>query len=120
MRPSGAHVHGHGDPAELVAALAALGAIVAVAVAVLAFIAEFLWLILAVGAVVVAGLLYAGRRMYVKYGCAPEVLPWEQRQALLARQATPIAARPVQALPAPREVHYHVHIERPEIAGREE
>jgi hypothetical protein len=97
MRPDGAHVHGHGG-AELAGALAVLAAVGAL----IEWLLSVIWILAGIFAVAVAGLLYVGVRMHQKYGRAPEVLPWQQRQALPARQATPIAARTVRALPAPQ------------------
>lgn len=105
---------GGGHGAELVGALVVIVAAVAAA----EWILSVIWVLLAIVAVIAAGAVYAGRRMYLKYGRAPEVLPWQQRAALPARQARPVTARALQALPAPPVVHYHLHVGQDAIAER--
>lgn len=105
---------GGGDAARVVLGLAAIAAAAAAAEWVLSMI----WAILAILAVIATGLGAGAVWMYRKYGRAPEVLPWRAQQAIPDRRSGPIAARTVQALPAPQHVHYHLHLEQSAITER--
>jgi uncharacterized membrane protein YedE/YeeE len=104
MRPAGLHTHSP-DVAEVAGVLV----VIAAAGAAVEWILSILWVLVVVAGVIVAGLIAAGVWMYHKYGRAPQVLPRAAPRAIPAPQATPIASRAAQTLPAPQVVNFNFY-----------
>jgi hypothetical protein len=109
-RPDGAHTHGSGGDARGLGLLAAAVVIFGSAgAAIVAFITEVLEVLGAMVGLTLAAVVFFAVRAWRK-GWRPRlVLAWQPHAALPGRQATPIAAQTVQALPAPQHFHVHYH-----------